>query len=159
MNSFGFNSYKSIGSVVLEQWLRLLALCFLTLKPNSICPITLHHLANNILLSFQFDALYLSMRLSFYLMVIYGFEVFWLWPTKVNSFFLVGAFFGCFCEVFSCEFFQLGLFIWYVYAGLLQSCALCCDFVVAFSFCTCNIQNFKVLLCGYLNFDLCMMYL
>ena len=92
MNSFGFNSYKSIGSVVLEQWLRLLALCFLTLKPNSICPITLHHLANNILLSFQFDALYLSMRLSFYLMVIYGFEVFWLWPTKVNSFFLASAF-------------------------------------------------------------------
>ena len=63
MNSFGFNSYKSTGSVVLEQWLRLLALYFLTLKPNSICPITLHHLANNILLSFQFDALYLSMRL------------------------------------------------------------------------------------------------
>ena len=75
--------------MVLEQWLRLLALYFLTLKPNSICPIKLHHLANNILLSFQLDKLYLSLRLSFYLMVIYAFEVFWLWPTKVNSFFLV----------------------------------------------------------------------
>ena len=123
---------KSTRPVVLEQWLRLLTLYFLTLKPNSICPITLHHLANNILLSFQFDTLYLLLRINFYLMVIYGFEVFRLWPTKVNSFFLVGVFWW-FCEVFSCEFFELGLFIWYMYAGLLQSCALCYDFVIVFS--------------------------
>ena len=95
MNSFGFNSYKSIGSVVLEQWLRLLVFCFLTLKPNSIRPITLHHLANNILLSFQFYKLCLSLRLSFYLMVIYGFEVFWL--THKGKLFFLGLFGVFFC--------------------------------------------------------------